>query len=92
MTDNKKGNGGIGLCTLLQVIFALCYYADPCHNNKDKECSTKIANWQEWQVWLPTIISLSLYSIYIIGKVSYTVYTSKEKKEHSQFYTIDNIV
>ena len=87
--DNSKSSGGIGIFTLLQIIFALCYYADPCRKT-DKDCSTAIGNWSEWMVWLPTIISTGLGLIILILFFIRLCYDKKSQQQ--QFLTIDPMV
>ena len=65
-SDSKFGGVGGSIGTILQIIFAVLYYADPCHNNSEKECWTTIGNWQQWQVWLPTIIGASVLGVFCI--------------------------
>ena len=55
-SDNKWGGGGVSIGTIIQIIFAILFYADPCHKDSQKDCWTTIGGWQEWQVWLPMII------------------------------------
>ena len=84
MTEQNNNRGGAGLFTILQIIFAICYYADPCHNNPQKECSTKIATWNPWYVWLPTIIPTGICALVVLCK-SIPI----RKKTHLPFYNIE---
>ena len=81
MTDQNNNRGGAGVFTILQIIFALCYYADPCPDNK---CATKIATWNPWYVWLPTIIPTGIYALVVLCK-SIPI----RKKTHLPFYNIE---
>ena len=64
--EDKKTQGGVSVVTLLQIIFAVCYYADPCRKDDQKDCSTLIAEWKPWQVWLPMIISASILGVALL--------------------------
>ena len=65
--SSDKTRGGLSIATLLQVIFAICYYADPCRKDASKDCSTLIGNWEPWQVWLPYIISAGILAVVMVS-------------------------
>jgi len=85
MTNNK----GIGLLSILQIIFAICYYADPCREDSHKECSTLIAKWEPWGVWMPTIISAGLAVIFILTKL---IPKPKKIRTEPHFYNIEQLI
>ena len=72
-----KIKGLTGICAVLQTVFALCYYADPCPDNK---CATKIATWNPWYVWIPSGVGASI----CIGN-----YIQRRRVPPNTFYKIE---
>ena len=60
MSSDKTTNSGISIVTIIQIIFACCYYLDPCHTDSKRDCATIIPHWKEWEVWLPSIITAGI--------------------------------
>ena len=91
MAEESKGSGGVGVFTILQIIFALCYYADPCQKDAHNKCATTIPTWNIWLVWLPTIIPVGCLLIYTI--IMLCVNSTKKSDllipTKTQFYTIE---
>ena len=90
---NENNSKGIGLLSVLQIIFAVCYYTDPCKADSHKECNTLIAKWEPWEVWMPTIISAGLSVLFITTKV---IIKCTEKKNNIDtkepfFYNIEQL-
>ena len=80
-SNDNKTTAGTSVVTIIQIIFACCYYLDPCHTDSSKECATIIPHWEQWQVWLPLIISSGLGVVIIIfTSCCYMCCADKENK------------
>ena len=88
------GNRYINFLSLLyiviQCIFILDFYTDPCRKNPKLKCKTDIPHWKIWQVWLPSLVAACCSGLLMVGILVYAcIPTNKELikqfKQHGSF-------
>ena len=64
MGDNNRNNSaGASVLTIVQIIFVIVHYSDPCLKNSQRECNTTLGYWKWWEVWMPYLILAGLIGL-----------------------------